>query len=82
KNNVGASIPILGCVGSNAFATNVFGCPTSIEKDAEITLHPVAVRAPVHMTYTVSYIELSYINYFGVKKTEKIVVSGLMTIVS
>lgn len=82
KNNTGATIYNSQCIGSQAFAADVFGCPERIEKDAEITLHPIArgpaTYAPV--VYTGGYIELQYTNYFGVKKTEKIVVSAVPAI--
>jgi hypothetical protein len=77
QNLTGGDLTNISCTGSNAFAANVPGCPTTVKSGAEINLTPIAGSTGTH---SLSKIEIKYTDAFGNSKTATIACSGPLNI--
>ncbi len=76
-NLTGGTITEISCTGSNAFAENVPGCPSSAASGADIDLTPIAGSIGSH---SYSSIEINYTDAFGFNKSATIGCGGEITI--
>ncbi len=76
-NLTGGALTGISCTGSNAFAENVPGCPSSVAPGIDIDLTPIAGTIGSH---SYSSIEINYTDAFGFNKSATISCSGEITI--
>ncbi|MDP2974508.1 MAG: hypothetical protein Q8N60_05645 [Candidatus Diapherotrites archaeon] len=76
-NLTGGTLTGISCTGSNAFAENVPGCPSSVASGTDIDLTPIAGSIGSH---SYSSIEINYTDAFGFNKSATISCGGEITI--
>ncbi|MBN2066932.1 MAG: PLDc N-terminal domain-containing protein [Candidatus Diapherotrites archaeon] len=77
QNLTGGDLSNISCVGSEAFASTVPGCPITVQSGMEINLIPNAGSAKTH---TFGRIKMNYNDYSNQDKTVVITCSGPITI--
>lgn len=84
KNIATSGLIVTNCVGGGAFAANMEqSCPFAVASGEEFQLKPQPTEQAGDYIgrEAMSYIELHYIDYFGVEKTQRVVISGQITII-
>lgn len=76
-NLTGGELSSVSCTGSNAFASSVPGCPSTVSSGADVRLKPNAGSPGRHVD---NEIDISYRDYAGLQRSAKITCFGLITI--